>query len=95
MALPPRILTPEAISMLQTHKWPGNIRELENVLERAAAFSAGTVIGPTELNINRVALVHQHQEEISSADISRAGVGNQTSKIGLGEHVSSKICEVR
>ena len=28
-------LTPEALSQLQTYQWPGNIRELENVLKRA------------------------------------------------------------
>jgi len=28
-------ISPEAIAVLQSHSWPGNIRELENVLERA------------------------------------------------------------
>jgi transcriptional regulator with PAS, ATPase and Fis domain len=28
-------LTPEALSLLMAHDWPGNIRELENVIERA------------------------------------------------------------
>jgi nitrogen regulation protein NR(I) len=29
---------PEALEMLQTYPWPGNIRELENVVERAVLF---------------------------------------------------------
>ena len=33
---PLRSLSPEAEKALLTHHWPGNIRELENVLERAA-----------------------------------------------------------
>lgn len=28
-------ITPEALSLLMAHDWPGNIRELENVIERA------------------------------------------------------------
>ena len=35
-------LTPEAMEQLKTHFWPGNIRELENLLERLVAFSPGS-----------------------------------------------------
>lgn len=36
---PARSLNPEAMQMLAAHKWPGNIRELEHVLERAAILA--------------------------------------------------------
>jgi two-component system response regulator PilR (NtrC family) len=39
-------LSPEALRLLQAHPWPGNIRELANVLERAATLSEGEVIEP-------------------------------------------------
>ncbi|MEM9411671.1 MAG: helix-turn-helix domain-containing protein, partial [Planctomycetota bacterium] len=32
-------IDPSAMSILMAHRWPGNIRELENVLERALAYS--------------------------------------------------------
>lgn len=32
-------ITPEAVSLLQAHDWPGSVRELEHVLERMAALS--------------------------------------------------------
>ena len=32
-------VTPEAMSVLKTYHWPGNIREMENLLERLVAFS--------------------------------------------------------
>ena len=32
-------LTPKTIDLLETYDWPGNIRELENVIEQAAIFS--------------------------------------------------------
>jgi transcriptional regulator with PAS, ATPase and Fis domain len=33
-------LTPEAMDVLKAYHWPGNIRELENLLERLVAFSS-------------------------------------------------------
>ena len=38
--MPPR-LSHEAASRLQSHSWPGNIRELRNVVERALVVSLG------------------------------------------------------
>jgi DNA-binding NtrC family response regulator len=38
-------LTPEAVSLLQSYLWPGNIRELRNVLERVFVETQGEVIG--------------------------------------------------
>ncbi len=44
--LPARILTQEAEAMLQTMPWPGNIRQLRNVIERVLILGEGT--GPIE-----------------------------------------------
>jgi DNA-binding NtrC family response regulator len=44
----PRI-SPEAMAALLTHPWPGNIRELENLLERAVLLAESDVIGPGDL----------------------------------------------
>lgn len=40
--------TPEAMRLLQNYPWPGNIRELENVVERAVALSE-SVVQPSDL----------------------------------------------
>jgi two-component system nitrogen regulation response regulator NtrX len=40
--LPPRRLSPEAEAQLQTMRWPGNVRQLRNTLERAL------ILGPDE-----------------------------------------------
>lgn len=40
---PPKTLSPEVIDCLMSYSWPGNIRELENLLERL------TVLSPQEL----------------------------------------------
>ncbi|MEO8199742.1 MAG: sigma-54 dependent transcriptional regulator [Gemmatimonadota bacterium] len=42
-------LDPEAESLLQAYGWPGNIRELQNVLERALVLAAEEIIGPEHL----------------------------------------------
>ncbi len=38
-------LTPEAARLLQHHDFPGNVRELENLIERSVALASGTRIG--------------------------------------------------
>jgi two-component system response regulator PilR (NtrC family) len=44
-----RGVTPEALAILERYHWPGNIRELENVLERAIVLGAGDMLGPEAL----------------------------------------------
>jgi transcriptional regulator with GAF, ATPase, and Fis domain len=39
-----KVLAPEALERLKQHRFPGNIRELENVLGSAALFAQGRVI---------------------------------------------------
>ena len=41
---PPKKVSPEAMERLLAYKWPGNIRELENAIERAAVTSIGDTI---------------------------------------------------
>lgn len=42
-------LSQEAMEALVTYKWPGNIRELENTIERIVILSQGDEIGLTDL----------------------------------------------
>ncbi len=42
---PSMILTPEAMDRLMAYDWPGNIRELENVIERAVVLCGDREIG--------------------------------------------------
>ncbi len=45
----PKEITPDAVAMLQKYSWPGNIRELKNVLERLAIMTPSRVIKPADL----------------------------------------------
>ncbi|MDH5476746.1 MAG: sigma-54 dependent transcriptional regulator, partial [Nitrospinota bacterium] len=42
-------ITDEALAVMAAHPWPGNIRELENVMERAVVICAGKSISLADL----------------------------------------------
>ena len=46
------IMSPEALKKLQAHQWPGNIRELENVIQRALCFANPGFLKPEDLQID-------------------------------------------
>ena len=41
-----------ALSRMQKHNWPGNIRELQHAIERAVIMSNGSILQPDDLNLN-------------------------------------------
>ncbi|MCR4673313.1 MAG: sigma 54-interacting transcriptional regulator [Lachnospiraceae bacterium] len=45
-------LAPASIDMLENYDWPGNIRELENCIERAFAYCRGNFILPGDIKLN-------------------------------------------
>ncbi|MDR2051176.1 MAG: sigma-54 dependent transcriptional regulator [Deltaproteobacteria bacterium] len=47
--LPLKKFSPEALDCLIGYSWPGNIRELENVVERCLVMQRGEVIEPADL----------------------------------------------
>jgi DNA-binding NtrC family response regulator len=46
-------LSPAAVERLQQHSWPGNIRELRNVVHRALLLRKGANIEPTDLTFDQ------------------------------------------
>jgi DNA-binding NtrC family response regulator len=45
-------LTPEALNLIGNYAFPGNVRELENVIERAVVLSAGEFIDADDLELD-------------------------------------------
>ncbi len=45
-------ISPESIDLLLKYSWPGNIRELENVIERAIVLAHGDVLQTKDLPLN-------------------------------------------
>lgn len=50
MARPPAEISPKAVERMRSYYWPGNIRELRNVLERALLFTDRQVLEPGDLS---------------------------------------------
>jgi transcriptional regulator with GAF, ATPase, and Fis domain len=53
-------LAPEALEALQAYRWPGNIRELKNVVERVVLKAAGRTIRHTDLPTDVVRSIAAH-----------------------------------
>ena len=45
-------ITPAAMRLLMDFHWPGNIRELENMIERAVALSTGTMLDVGDIRLD-------------------------------------------
>jgi formate hydrogenlyase transcriptional activator len=56
------LIPDEVVAVLQAHDWPGNIRELQNFIERAVLFSPGVVL---RLPLNLKQTVKQNSESAS------------------------------
>jgi two-component system response regulator PilR (NtrC family) len=50
--LPAKRLTPDALRVLQAYSWPGNARELENVIERTVALEGTEMISSGSLPVH-------------------------------------------
>jgi Nif-specific regulatory protein len=59
-------LHPEALKVLMRHHWPGNIRELENVIERAVLLAESGAVEVTDLQIG------EHQSATAGSNGERA-----------------------
>ncbi|MCI0418264.1 MAG: sigma-54 dependent transcriptional regulator [Acidobacteria bacterium] len=44
--------SPQAVKYLTRHNWPGNIRELQNTIERAVLMAESNLIGVEDLSLN-------------------------------------------
>src|SRR5438270_2244517 len=43
-------ITPEAMQILVNYHWPGNVRQLQNIVERACALAKGSVLDPADIH---------------------------------------------
>lgn len=74
MKVEPAHLTPEALRILESYNFPGNVRELENVLERAVTLSTGGVITPDNIKVRATA--RSMDVTVAASPASPASGGN-------------------
>jgi DNA-binding NtrC family response regulator len=48
---PRKVITPSALRLLERHDWPGNIRQLHNVVQQAVFLAEGTQILPSHIGL--------------------------------------------
>jgi DNA-binding NtrC family response regulator len=56
MKNPVKDISAEALTMMTNHPWKGNIRELENTMERAIILCDGKIITPEHISLNVVSI---------------------------------------
>ena len=68
-------IPPRTMDALVEYRWPGNIRELENVIERAVILSTGSVLHVPYRDLqSRVTPGHDGEKPQTLADVERAHI---------------------
>ncbi|HEY2153121.1 MAG TPA: helix-turn-helix domain-containing protein, partial [Vicinamibacterales bacterium] len=67
-------LEPEAQKLLMRYNWPGNIRELENTIERAILLSEGRAIASVDLRLGEAPTAGAVQSHTSVVKIPPTGI---------------------
>ena len=68
-------VTPAALEILLAHHWRGNVRELENIIERAVTLSPGDLLDVDDLRLEPTAPAGAAQAPMNSAGMApQAGV---------------------
>ncbi len=65
MKVPPRPMSAEALAKLKTYSFPGNIRELRNLLERAMILGQDTTLRPGDFHLQSPASARTPDGELS------------------------------
>jgi DNA-binding NtrC family response regulator len=74
---PVREVSKKAMLVLKSYEWPGNIRELENVIERAVMLAKGTELRPEHLFMPGSQSLDASRDEPAGA--GQGGVGDMIS----------------
>jgi len=72
--IPPPTLSDEAVAALQAHDWPGNVRQLRNIIERTIILAPGDRVGCIDVDLlPSEVLEHQGSVGVSSATLTIMG----------------------
>ena len=67
-------IEPEAQKLLMRYNWPGNIRELENTIERAMLLAEASVIAASDLRLGEIPTAGSAREQASVVKIPPTGI---------------------
>jgi len=91
-------VSPEGISRLESHNWPGNVREIKNVIHRAVVMCAGETLlpehlpkrfslnakGPPEMSIRLGSTIEDVEKELILRTLRWAGNNRRRTAAILG-----------
>jgi hypothetical protein len=90
----------DAIELMKRYPWPGNIRELKNVVERAVVLSHGEVIGAGDLMLSSLSTASESgevapprlgYEPLSLEDVERRHISQTLNATGWNKSRSAII----
>jgi DNA-binding NtrC family response regulator len=87
----------EAVDQLMQYHWPGNIRELESTVARAALSSPGRMIRPQDIEFLHAAEtpVESSRERLPSlADAERAHIGRVLESVNWNKKQAAAVLEI-
>jgi transcriptional regulator with GAF, ATPase, and Fis domain len=81
-------ITEQAMSRLVEYRWPGNIRELENIIERAVIVASGTIIDSESIMLGgRVETNPSLNTAVSETRTNGAAEGTLTASENERRHI--------
>ncbi len=91
---------PEALNLLMQYEWPGNIRELENTIERAVILCLGEQISPQDLPPHLLSETVRNMKQIQTdsgytlRDFEREVIRSTLEKTGHNKSLAAKMLGV-
>jgi two-component system, NtrC family, response regulator PilR len=86
-------LSADAVRLLETYPFPGNVRELENVLERALTLSSSGVISPEHIRLRSNGRPAAEAAAASPAVASQGGAALESQLEGIEREAIIKALE--
>jgi two-component system, NtrC family, response regulator PilR len=81
MKIPAPALSKEALTALESYSFPGNVRELENILERAITLSTGGEVGIGDIQLRPTPAIQSGSIAASDSADGPTGLGDQLEDI--------------
>ena len=63
-----RSIDRKTMDLLQSYDWPGNIRELQNVIERSVILSSGDMLSVDDLSVSKGSFARASRLEVSESE---------------------------
>ena len=83
-------IAPDALRAMQQYRWPGNIREMRNVIERALLLCDGAELHERDLSLDVYAVEDEDQEPTTIDEIERRHIVRTLRQLGSNVDATSR-----